>query len=205
MTSFRPVSPPLDRPIGLGVLLSGGGTTLRNFQEQIAAGTLDAEIPLVIASRPDCAGVERSRSAGLNCEVIDRKSFPSVETFSEAVFERLRAARVDLVTLAGFLSLLRIPADFAFRMMNIHPALIPSFCGRGFYGERVHRAVLERGVKVSGCTVHFVDDAYDHGPIILQADVPVHDDDTPRSLAERVFAAECAAYPEAVRLYAAGR
>jgi phosphoribosylglycinamide formyltransferase 1 len=121
------------------------------------------------------------------------------------MFAPCRDAGVELVAMAGFLKHVLIPADFAGRVMNIHPALIPAFCGAGFYGERVHRAALEYGVKVSGCTVHFVDNHYDHGPIILQRTVPVHPDDTPQTLAARVFEQECQAYPEAIRLYAAGR
>jgi phosphoribosylglycinamide formyltransferase 1 len=205
MSVIRPLPAPLERPIRLGVLISGGGSTLANFQSQINQGCLDAEIPLVIASRPDCAGVARARDAGLNCQIVERRKFPSVEEFSSLLFESCRQARVDLVTLAGFLALVRVPEDFLNRVMNIHPSLIPAFCGPGFYGHRVHEAVLERGAKVSGCTVHFADNHYDHGPIILQRCVPVLDDDTPGTLAARVFTAECEAYPEAIRQYAAGR
>jgi phosphoribosylglycinamide formyltransferase-1 len=107
--------------------------------------------------------------------------------------------------MGGWLKLVLIPADFQYRVMNIHPALIPAFCGKGFYGHRVHEAVLEYGAKVSGCTVHFVDNQYDHGPIVLQRVVEVLDDDTPDTLAARVFEAECGAYPEALRLFASGR
>jgi phosphoribosylglycinamide formyltransferase-1 len=110
-----------------------------------------------------------------------------------------------LVCLAGFLQLISIPEDFQGRVMNIHPALIPAFCGKGFYGHHVHEAVLAYGVKITGCTVHFCDNQYDHGPIILQRAVPVLDDDTPDSLAARVFQQECEAYPEAIRLFAEGR
>ncbi len=117
----------------------------------------------------------------------------------------IRQADADLVCLAGFLQLLRIPPDFENRVMNIHPALIPAFSGKGFHGLHVHRAVLEAGVKITGCTVHFADNEYDHGPIILQRAVAVADDDTPESLSARVFAQECAAYPEAIRLFAEGR
>src|SRR5262249_30692129 len=124
-------------------------------------------------------------------------------SFSDTIFEHCRALSADLVTLAGFLKLLKIPADFAGRVMNIHPALLPAFCGQGMYGHRVHEAVLESGARASGCTVHFVDDQYDHGPVILQRVVPVLDDDTPETLAGRVFEQECEAYPEAIRLFAA--
>jgi folate-dependent phosphoribosylglycinamide formyltransferase PurN len=136
---------------------------------------------------------------------VERRLFAGAAEFSNSIFTLCREARVDLVLLAGFLALIEVPEDFRFRVMNIHPALIPAFCGRGFYGHKVHEAVLERGAKVTGCTVHFADNHYDHGPIILQKCVPVADDDTPDRLAIRVFAAECEAYPEAVRLFAEGR
>jgi len=109
------------------------------------------------------------------------------------------------VLLGGFLQLLKVPEDYRGRILNIHPSLIPAFCGKGFHGRHVHEAVLAAGVKVSGCTVHFVDDEYDHGPIVAQRAVSVLEDDTPQSLSERVFAQECELYPEAVRLFAAGR
>ena len=201
----RPLTAPLTRPIRLVVLISGGGTTLTNLVAKIRAGELSAEIPLVIASRADCGGVEKSRAAGIACDVISRRDHASTETFSAAIFERCRAVQADLVICGGFLVLLRIPPDFQLRVMNIHPALIPSFCGKGLHGEKVHEAVLARGCKVSGCTVHFVDDHYDHGPIIVQRTVPVLDDDTPATLAARIFEQECLAYPEAIRLFAEGR
>lgn len=205
MTAIRPVPTPLNRPIRLAVLISGGGTTLTNFLDQMAAGELNAEIPLVIASRADCGGIQKAQAAGLRCEVISRKDFADTATFSQSVFECCREADVDLITLAGYLSLLEIPEDFALRVLNVHPALIPAFCGKGFYGSQAHQAVLARGAKVSGCTVHFTDNQYDHGPIILQRAVPVLEDDTPDTLAARVFAEECQAYPEAIRLFATGR
>lgn len=205
MSPFRPLSVPLQRPIRLAVLISGGGTTLDNFLAKMASGELAAEIPLVIASRADCGGIAKARRAGLRCDVVERKSFGSVESFSEAIFSRCREVQADLVTLAGFLALIHLPDDFTGRVLNIHPALIPAFCGKGFYGHKVHESVLERGAKVSGCTVHFADNHYDQGPIVLQKCVPVLDDDTPDSLAARVFTAECEAYPEAIRLFAAAR
>ncbi|QDU39426.1 Phosphoribosylglycinamide formyltransferase [Maioricimonas rarisocia] len=192
---------PQESPFRLAVLISGGGTTLVNFLEQIADGRLPVEIPLVIASR-DCKGVDRARAAGLRCEVIRPRDYESVDRFSDAVFALIREAGADLVTMAGFLSRLQIPADFEQRVVNIHPALIPSFCGQGMYGHHVHEAVIARGCKVSGCTVHFADNEYDHGPIILQRCVPVYSDDTADTLAARVFEAECEAYPEAIRLIA---
>jgi formyltetrahydrofolate-dependent phosphoribosylglycinamide formyltransferase len=193
----------LDRPIRLGVLISGGGTTLVNFIEQIRSGALRAEIPIVVANRT-CAGVDKARAAGLSCEVVSSKNRMLTE-FSHDVFRLLRSAHVDLVTLGGFLARIEIPDDFRERVLNIHPALIPSFCGKGMYGHHVHESVLARGCKVSGCTVHFCDNIYDHGPIVLQRCVPVEEGDTPETLAARVFRVECEAYPEAIRLFAAGR
>lgn len=205
MDEFRPLAAPLNRPLRLAVPISGGGTTLANFQRQIAEGKLSATIPLVIASRPDAGGIEKARAAGLRCDVVSRRDFADVEQFSAEIFSRCREVQADLVALGGFLSLIRVPDDFRYRVLNIHPALIPAFCGRGFYGHRVHEAVLARGAKVSGCTVHFADNEYDHGPIVVQRCVSVAEDDTPDTLAARVFTAECEAYPEAIRLFAAAR
>ena len=205
MTAFRPVTCPFDRPIKLGVLISGGGTTLVNFQKRIAAKTLNAEIAHVIASRADCGGVQKAEAAGFPTSIISRGSFASAEEFSVEIFETMRTAGVDLVVLAGFLSLIHVPEDFQFRVINIHPSLIPAFCGRGFFGHKVHEGVLDRGVKITGCTVHFADNQYDHGPIILQKSVPVEDSDTPDTLAARVFETECKAYPQAIELFATGK
>lgn len=202
---FHPVSQCLDRPIRLAALISGGGTTVLNLAEQIRAGRLNAEIVSIIASRPDCGGIAKGRAAGLPVRVVSRKEFESVEAFSDAVFSAVDESRADLVTLAGFLCLLRIPERFRLRVMNIHPALIPAFSGKGYHGLHVHAAAIDRGVKVSGCTVHFADNEYDHGPIVVQKTVPVLGSDSPEDLAARVFAAECEAYPEAIRLFAEGR
>ena len=133
-----------------------------------------------------------------------RREFASPGEWSDAAFAVCREADADLVVLAGFLSLVVVPDDFTLRVLNIHPSLIPAFCGKGFYGHRVHEAAIERGVRVSGCTVHLVDNQYDHGPIILQRTVPVASGDSPDELAARVFEAECEAYPEAIRLLAGG-
>lgn len=191
-------------PIRLGVLISGGGTTLQNFLDRIADGRLAAEIAVVVCSAPDAAGLSRARDAGIPAHVVAAKDFADVAAFSDRIFDLCEEAGVDLVTLAGFLKLLRIPDRWAGRVMNIHPALIPAFCGEGMYGRRVHEAVLAAGVKVSGCTVHFADNRYDAGPIICQRAVPVYDTDRPEDVAARVFEQECIAYPEAIELYAAG-
>ena len=193
------------KKLRVAVLISGGGTTLMNFLQQQKAGRLPIDIPLVIASREDCGGVEKSRRAGLRCEVVARKSYSGVEQFSAEIFRLCREVQADLVALAGFLSLIRIPDDFQHRVLNVHPSLVPAFSGKGFHGHHVHEAVLQRGARVSGCTVHFADNEYDHGPILVQRCVPVLDEDTPDTLAARVFREECEAYPEAIRLFAANR
>jgi len=192
------------KPVRLGVLLSGGGRTLLNLLERIRAGDLPAEVAVVLASR-DCAGVERARAAGCRVEVVPYRRMPDTATYSAELVGRLDEAGVDLVCLAGFLSFWTLPDRYLGRVMNIHPALLPSFGGEGMYGHHVHEAVLAAGCKVSGCTVHFVNNEYDAGPIIVQKAVPVLEGDTPDTLAARVFERECEAYPEAIGLFAAGR
>jgi phosphoribosylglycinamide formyltransferase-1 len=194
-----------DSSIQLAVLISGSGTTLANLVDRIADGSLHADIRLVIASRGGIAGIERARSAGLACEIIERNEFGTVAQFSDVVFGRCAQARVDLICLGGWLSLLEIPSRLRGKIMNIHPALLPSFGGPGMYGRRVHQAVLDHGCKVSGCTVHFLDQNYDDGPIILQRTCAVLEEDTAETLARRVFQEEKIAYPQAIELYRAGR
>jgi phosphoribosylglycinamide formyltransferase 1 len=197
---------PPKSPLKLAVLLSGSGTTLQNLIDQINAGALDAKINIVIGSRPELLGVQRAADAKLMNFVVDRQSFVDVAAFSKAVFSLCDDAGVDLVVLAGWLCLLELPEKYAGRVMNIHPALLPSpFGGKGMYGAKVHEAVLSHGCKVSGCTVHFVDAQYDNGPIIVQRVCEVRDDDTPATLAARVFEEEKIAYPQAIRLFAEGR
>jgi phosphoribosylglycinamide formyltransferase-1 len=190
-------------PITLVALLSGGGTTLQNLVDRIGAGMLPARIAGVVSSRADAFGVTRAERAGIPVSVVP--GTPRRSTFAEEVWTAVRAYRPALVCFAGWLHLLPIPADFHHRVLNIHPSLLPAFGGKGMYGHRVHEAVLAYGAKVSGCTVHFADDTYDTGPILVQACVPVRDDDTPEALAARVFEAECEAYPAAIRLIAEGR
>jgi len=191
-------------PVRLAVLLSGAGTTLQNLIDRIADGRLVAKIVVVIASRADAGGLERARRAGIPAVVVARKEFPDTDRFNDALHDELAKHDLDLIIMAGFLSQVQLRGRYNGRVLNVHPALIPAFCGKGFYGERVHRAVLEAGVKVSGCTVHFADDEYDHGPIVLQGAVPVLDDDTPETLAARVHQLENELYPEAIRLWAEG-
>jgi len=194
-----------DSPLPIAVLISGGGTTLRNILQKIAAGDLNAVVKLVISSNPSAGGLRFAAEASIPALVLRYKDFPTPEAYREAVFQPCREAGVQLVVMGGFLKHVLIPPDFEHRVMNIHPGLIPAFCGQGFYGHHVHQAALDYGVKLSGCTVHFADNQYDHGPIILQRTVPVLDDDTPETLAARIFEQECEAYPEAIRLFAEGR
>lgn len=196
---------PQAKPIALAVLVSGGGTTLQNILDCIKSRALNASVNLVIGSRPGLLGVERAASAGIPNLVIERGNFGDISSFSRTVFEKIEQANVELVCLGGWLSLLEIPDRWAGRVMNIHPALLPAFGGRGMYGAKVHEAVIAHGCRVSGCTVHFVDQSYDTGPIILQRTCEVKPDDTPRSLAARVFEEECKAYPDAIRLFQQGK
>lgn len=194
----------------VAVLLSGSGRTLQNFLDLRARGDLPIDPVLVVGSRPDAYGLERARQAGVPWLVVRRRDFggdaAGEAAFADVVFGACRQARADLVVLAGWLCLLRpIPADLRGRVVNIHPALLPAFGGKGFYGDRVHEAVLASGATETGCTVHLVDDEYDHGEVLLQRRVPVLPDDDAHALAERVFAAECEAYPEALRKLAALR
>jgi phosphoribosylglycinamide formyltransferase 1 len=189
-------------PIRLAVMLSGGGTTLENICEHIDAGALDAEVAVVVSTLSKVKGVERARRRNIPTHIVHRKDHGTLESFGDAIDATLDDAKVDLVCLAGFMVLWKIPPRYEGRVMNIHPALIPSFCGKGMYGHFVHEAVVAKGVKVSGCTVHFVDNEYDNGPIILQKSVPVTFDDTPDDVAARVFREECKAYPEAIQLFA---
>jgi len=197
--------PSIAEPLRLAVLISGDGTTLQNLLDRCANGRLPAQIVLVVANRADAFGLERARRAGVPAVVVDRKEAGSLAEFSRRIFAHCRDARAGLVCMAGFMQLVQVPDDLLGRLMNIHPALIPAFCGKGYYGQHVHEAVLAYGARVSGCTVHFADNEYDHGPIIVQRCVEVHDEDTPETLGRRVFAAECEAYPEAIRLLAEGR
>ncbi|WP_164101130.1 phosphoribosylglycinamide formyltransferase [Candidatus Laterigemmans baculatus] len=187
------------------VFISGGGTTLRNLIALQRAGQLPIELRLVISSNPAAGGLTFAREAGIETLVVEQKRYAGQpEEYCRAMFEPCRAAGVALVVMGGFLKHVQIPDDFTERVINIHPSLIPCFCGAGMYGRRVHAAALDYGVKVSGCTVHFVDNEYDSGPIILQRTCPVEDDDTPETLAARVFEQECRALPEAIRKFAAG-
>lgn len=190
------------KPVQMAVLLSGSGRTLQNFIDLIKAGQLPARIVHVISSRQDAFGLQRATQAGIKTSVV-RQSGKLPETFSQEINDLLDANEPDLLCMAGFLSLWLIPEKYRWRVMNIHPALLPAFGGKGMYGQRVHKAVLDAGCKISGCTVHFADNNYDRGPIIIQRAVRVIQSDDPDSLAQRVFQQELIAYPEAIRLFAA--
>lgn len=193
------------KPLRIAVLISGSGRTLKNFIDLAAEGALPVDIRLVVSSNPRAGGLQFARDAGIEAQVVSRDEYDTDSEYGAAVFDACRVAAVDYVAMAGFLKLVPVPPDFANRVVNIHPALIPAFCGLGMYGHRVHEAVLEHGVKVTGCTVHFVDNQYDHGPIIWQQPVPVFDDDTPDTLAARVFEVEKEAYPHVLTLLARGK
>jgi len=189
-------------PLRVAVLLSGEGTSLENLFEQIESGALDAEIVAVISSKQRAGGLERARRRGVPALAIPRSQYPNPGEFNDAIHAELDRHEVDLVACLGFLSPFETRGKFDGRAINVHPALIPAFCGKGYYGQRVHEAVLASGATTTGATVHFIDDEYDSGPIILQEEVPVHPDDTPATLADRVQAAERRLVPQAIRLFA---
>ena len=190
--------------VRLAILASGGGRSLENLAQVIARGELAAEIALVLSNSEDAFALERARRLGLATAVVPHRAFAEPSSFSAAVFREIEEHAAEVVVLAGFLRKLEIPERWVGRVLNIHPALLPAFGGKGFYGERVHRAVLERGVQFTGCTVHYVTNEYDAGPIVLQRCVPVRSDDTPETLAARVFEEEKLALPEALRLHLSG-
>jgi formyltetrahydrofolate-dependent phosphoribosylglycinamide formyltransferase len=193
------------RPLRIAVLLSGEGTSFESLCERIDAGEVPAEIAVVIASKEKAGGLRRAERRGIPAVAVARRAFASVTAFNDALHAEIAEHAVDFVALLGFLSAFELRGKFDGKTINVHPALIPAFCGRGMYGHHVHEAVLAAGVKLSGATVHFADDHYDTGPIILQEAVPVLDDDSVESLAARVQEVERRLVPEAIRLFAAGR
>lgn len=183
----------------MAVLVSGGGTSLQNLIDRIADGRLSGtEIAVVISSRGTVQGVERARAAGLPVEIIRVRDYPGVDPFSERIAVTLDEYAVDLAVQAGWLCYWRLPPRWLGRVINVHPALLPKYGGKGFYGEYVHRAVLAAGERESGATVHWVDNDYDHGEIIAQRRCPVEPGDTPASLAARVQAVERELLPEVI-------
>ncbi len=194
-----------EKPLRLAVLISGSGRTLKNFIDLVTDDNLPVDIRLVISSSPKAGGLQHASDADIPTQVFERSKYDSDTAYGTAIFDACREAEVDYVAMAGFLKLAPVPDDFAGRVLNIHPALIPAFSGQGMYGHHVHQAVLDAGVKVTGLTVHFVDNQYDHGPIVWQQPVPVFEGDTADRLAGRVFAAEKEAYPHVLRLLATGK
>ena len=194
----------MSAPFRIAVLISGGGTTLKNLIDWDQRGQLNAEIGCVVSSNPEAGGLEYAASAGVVGKIVDHREFDDIDAFSQAIFEPVLESAADLVVMGGFLRRLKIPETFTNRVVNIHPSLIPAFCGKGHYGRRVHQAVLDYGCKLTGCTVHFVDDHYDHGPIIAQQTAPVFDGDDAAALAARVFEVECQLYPQVINAIAGG-
>lgn len=188
----------------VAVLVSGGGSNLQAIIDSIRDEKLNCKIEMVISDREDAYGLERARLNNIPAHTVDRKLYGSKT--SDKIYELLKG-KVDLIVLAGFLSILKgdIIAEFKNRIINIHPSLIPAFCGNGMHGINVHKSAIEYGVKFSGCTVHFVDEGTDTGPIILQKVVPVYDDDTPEMLQKRILVEEHKALPEAIRMIAEGK
>ena len=195
--------------LNIAVLVSGGGTNLQALIDAEKAGKIEhGRISVVVASKPGVYALERARNAGIEGVVLARKDFESVDDYSAALEKLLKEKKTDLIVLAGFMTITNAAFTKAFenRIINVHPALIPSFCGKGYYGLHVHEAALARGVKVSGATVHFVNEVCDGGPIILQKAVPVEPGDTPETLQRRIMEqAEWQLLPEAVSLFCAGR
>lgn len=182
----------------IAVLISGGGTTLKNLIDRKAQNILAVDFRLVVSSNPKAKGLEYAQEASIPARVIRKKDFVDGQAHSDAMFEAIRESGAKLVVMGGYLEHLLIPDDFEKRVINIHPSLIPAFCGKGMYGLYVHQAAIEFGVKVSGCTVHFVDNQYDHGPILLQRTCQVLEGDTPEMLQKRVFELEREALPDAI-------
>lgn len=195
--------------LNIAVLVSGGGTNLQALIDAEKDGKIEnGRISVVVASKPGVYALERAKNAGIEGVVLARKDFESVDDYSAALEKLLKEKKTDLIVLAGFMTITNAAFTKAFenRIINVHPALIPSFCGKGYYGLHVHEAALARGVKVSGATVHFVNEVCDGGPIILQKAVPVEPGDTPETLQRRIMEqAEWQLLPEAVSLFCAGR
>ncbi len=192
----------------IGALASGGGTNLQAILDAVELGKINGEVVSVVSNKKDAFALERAKKHNVEAVYMSRKLFKSFDEYEDALISHFKSRNVDLIILAGFMVILSAKFTDAFKnkIMNIHPSLIPSFCGKGFYGLKVHEAVLEKGVKLTGATVHFVDSTADTGPIILQKAVEVKDGDTPEVLQKRVMEeAEWIIFPEAVRLFAEGK
>ncbi|HEY3248652.1 MAG TPA: phosphoribosylglycinamide formyltransferase [bacterium] len=205
--AIRPTTNDQRPTMRIAVLASGRGTNLQAIIDACDQGTIPGPVVAVVSDNPKAGALTRARASGIPVVVLSLRTFPTREKFEQRLVEALHSYAPDLICLAGFMRILSpsVVQQFSGRIMNIHPALLPAFGGVGMYGEHVHRAVLDRGVRVSGCTVHFVDDVPDGGPIILQAAVRVDADDTVATLAARIAEVEHQLYPEAIRLFAEGR
>lgn len=190
-------------PVKIGVLISGGGTNLQSIIDNVKNGSINGEIKLVVSNREEAYGLTRGRDAGIESIYLDRKLFSSEEEYNIELIKEFKKRDIELIVLAGYLKVLskEFIEEFSGRIINIHPSLIPSFCGKGYYGENVHRRVLDYGVKVTGATVHFVDEGTDTGPIILQDIVYVDNEDTIDSLKEKVLKIEHKLLVQAIKLY----
>lgn len=194
-------------PIKIGVLISGGGSNLQSIIDKINEGYINGEIKLIVSNKKDAYGLKRGKNNNIKSIFIDQASFKSEDEYNKYLVEKFEEAGIELVVLAGYLRVLSKDFVRAYRnrIINIHPSLIPSFCGRGYYGKRVHEAALEYGVKISGATVHFVDEGTDTGPIIMQGAVPVNSKDSVEDLQKRVLKKEHELLAEAVKLYCDGK
>lgn len=192
--------------LNIGVLISGRGSNLQSIIDKTKSGYINGKITVVISDRTGAMGIERARLSGIPAVIFDRKSL-GIDELNKKILSTLKSCNVELVVLAGYLSILsyEVIREYKNSIMNIHPSLIPSFCGPGFYGLKVHSKAIEYGVRVSGCTVHFVDEGTDTGPIILQHAVEVFQDDTPEELQKRILKYEHMLLPEAVKLFCEGR
>ncbi|MDR1612154.1 MAG: phosphoribosylglycinamide formyltransferase [Planctomycetota bacterium] len=205
----------MNKRLKTAVLLSGGGSTFKNLLEKREQGRIPIDVELVVSSRLGAKGLEIARDAGIRAEVVDPKGYSFNGREAEILYDWGRMSReidklllpekFDLVCMAGYLSHYLIPEELTGKVFNIHPSLVPMFCGQGMYGMRVHRAVVASGVKLTGCTVHLVNNQYDAGPIVVQRSCPVYSEDTPEDVRRRVFKEECIAYPHAINLFAEGR
>jgi phosphoribosylglycinamide formyltransferase-1 len=193
--------------MNIAVFASGRGSNLMAILDAIKKGVLKAKISVVISNNSNAGALEIARANGIDALHISRKQFSSDEEYVKKILDELRSRNVQLIVLAGYMK--KIPPEvikeYPNRILNIHPALLPAFGGQGMYGLNVHKAVIESGVKITGVTVHIVDEEYDHGPIVMQRAVEVRDDDTPESLAQRVLEVEHQIYPQAIKLFVEGR
>jgi len=193
------------KKLRLAVLVSGSGRTMQNFIDLSDKGDLPVEVVCCVSSDPNAKGIERAKNHNIPVETFQRRDYGSTIQYSNTIYDWIEQYNPDYVALAGYLKLLHIPDEYQNRIINIHPALLPSFGGDHFYGHHVHEAVVARGCKITGCSVHFADNVYDNGPIIVQRTCSVYASDTPDELAGRVFEEELIAFPVALKLIAEGR